>query len=137
MNNEITVRRQFAIMRKQIKTFHLRLRNQHPIKRIIVMSWQSIGALRMIKSYAKFIDTRLMAEPNHLFRCDWYRLWLDGMFNRRFPDRHSTNAKLVIWILQNLSRTRREARTSNHRPNDNLRVEKESHGIAPSNISET
>ncbi len=91
----------------------------------------------MLKANAKLFDARLVTEPNYLFRRDWYRLRLDGMLDRRFPDRHRTHAKLVIRIFQNLSCASGEARTANHRPNDNLRIEKKSHNAVPSNIAAT
>jgi hypothetical protein len=102
-----------------------------------MMPWQRICAPRMLKADAKLFDARLTTETNYLFRRNWYRLRLDGMFDRRFPDRHRTHAKLIIRILQHLPGTSGEARTANHRPNDNLRIEKESHDTIPSNIAAT
>ena len=56
---------------------HLRLRDQHPIERIVMMPWQRFCALRMLKANAKLFNARLATEPNYLFRRDGYRLRFD------------------------------------------------------------
>jgi hypothetical protein len=53
-------------MRENEKAFFLRLRNKHPVKRIVVVSWKLGHCLRMGKTDRQLGNPRFATESIHL-----------------------------------------------------------------------
>ena len=76
-NHKSPVWRQSMSMRYEQKTLFNRLRNQHPVKRIVVVQGQRRHPLGMIKTNRKFHNSRVPTEPNQLLRRNRDLSWPD------------------------------------------------------------
>lgn len=72
-------------MRKNKKALFLRLRNKHPVKRIVVVSWKLGHCLRMDKTDRQLGNSGFSAESNHLLGSHRYLVRLYGMLDGHFP----------------------------------------------------
>ena len=104
-NHKSPVWRQSMIMRYEQKTLFNRLRNKHPVKRIVMVQGQRRHTLCMTKTNRDFHDSRVPTEPNHLLGRNRNLTWPDRMLYGHFPNRSRTHIEHVIWILQNHART--------------------------------
>jgi len=113
------------VLGHQDQPLYLRLRNQHAVEWIAMMTWQITGHLRMDRRYIKKAEARVFACPHRAaLKVELTDLPLDA----DFPNRDRTNGNFAFLILYRFTRDYRQAAILPLPPQEDIRIEQQTHG---------